>query len=180
MSLLHSSLLAAALTISILPVSGYTEAIDTIEYNNTIYKLAFHHDNPAPANEVWEYLPEGNTTENWKEMITIHRFKGEASPLDIASAMAGYNAKQGSLAMFDEKNTALCFLAKDASIIEANAWRMYEDKEGNTWGQAIQKRISRDDQEKVEEFFKNGGPASIDCNAIKTFPTHTPASSKET
>jgi len=81
-------------------------AKEAIRLGDDVYFLAFEESNKEGS--LKEFLPAGETLENWTRMVTVRHFKRSRSPKDHIAAMAqNYHAQYPHMqfAVFEKKET---------------------------------------------------------------------------
>lgn len=143
-----------------------------VTHNGTGYVQAFKDENKAL--KLWEYVPEGQKVENWKQMFTVHQYQTGIKAAELAERVAAFNQQQKSLLMFDKPTNAVCFVVRNDKVIEANAWR-YADKDGKSWGNALQYRFPVDTKNGLKDEIGPGSPFAKTCEDMKSWTMKYPS-----
>lgn len=72
---------------------AHSSELKTVEFNKETYKLA--NVKKTQASSINEYVLDGQTLQNWKKMVALHRFhsKNKTSPIQFANGMAALLGK---------------------------------------------------------------------------------------
>lgn len=139
------------------PVTDYLGVPGPIQFDGTAYRLAWSH---FGGNQIkQEYVPAGQSPDNYQSMLILDVLLTEATPLQIASHMAQQIkdrkasdplANQELLASDDTEQVLLDFLlsqpqGKDSMIIEWNGYRYVRLRADTVGTLAISRRVQGGD-----------------------------------
>ena len=139
------------------PVTDYLGVPGPIQFDGTAYRLAWSH---FGGNQIkQEYVPAGQSPDNYQSMLILDVQLTEATPLQIASHMAQQIkdrkasdplANQELLASEDTEQVLLDFLlsqpqGKDSMIIEWNGYRYVRLRADTVGTLAISRRVQGGD-----------------------------------
>ena len=80
-------IISLVLIIITLPVLAIT-VMPSLKFNNVKYSLYYSSKSPETGGFINEYYKFGETYENWTELIAVHHYPNEYSPIDLAKSMS--------------------------------------------------------------------------------------------
>lgn len=109
-------------------------AQNSLRFDGRIFHLAYVA--AAPTQSVAEYIPSGQTLQNWTEMVAIREWRGESSPMEFARRMQTTLREQTPPRIAnvytneDESQVMIKYVVSVPGTGEYNLWRF----EGGTNG----------------------------------------------